>query len=177
MADPFIGEIRMFAGNFNPTGWALCNGQLLPISQNAALFSILGTFYGGNGVSTFALPNLQGRVPLHWGQGPGLSQYVIGEVTGVENVTLLTTQMPLHNHTANASNAAAGQAGPANGVWAIPVDSTGAAGAGFNAPPPNATLAPASIGNTGGSQPHTNIQPILAVSFIIALVGIFPSRG
>jgi microcystin-dependent protein len=177
MAEPFIGEIRMFGGNFAPRGWAFCNGQILSIAQYTALFSILGTTYGGNGTSTFALPNMQSRVPLHWGQGPGLSLYDIGEMTGSENVTILITEMPAHTHTAGASNAAAAQPAPDGNVWAIPVDSTGAPGAGFNPPPPNAVLAPGAIGPTGGSQPHTNIQPLLAVTFIIALEGIFPSRG
>jgi microcystin-dependent protein len=174
--DPILGQIMMFAGNFAPNGWALCNGQLMSIAQNSALFSLLGTVYGGDGVTTFALPNLQGRVPLHWGQGQGLSSYVLGEQTGSENVTLLTTQIPAHTHTATASNAAAAQADPTGNVWAVPVDSTGAPGAGFNAPPPNAALAPTAIGPAGGSQPHNNIQPILAVTFIIALQGIYPSR-
>jgi microcystin-dependent protein len=177
MGDQYLGEIRMFGGNFAPTGWALCNGQLMSIAQNTALFSLLGTYYGGDGVTTFALPNLQSRIPLHWGQGPGLTQYVLGEQTGVENVTLLTPQMPAHTHTASASSAAAAQTGPAGNVWAVPVDSTGAPGAGFNPPPPNSALAPVAIGIAGGSQPHTNIQPILAVTFIIATQGIYPSRN
>ena len=174
--DPILGQIMMFAGNFAPVGWALCNGQLMSISQNSALFSLLGTTYGGDGVTTFALPNLQGRVPLHWGTAPGLSSYALGEETGSENVTLLITQIPAHTHMATASNATAGQSDPSGNVWAIPVDSTGAPGAGFNAPPANAALAPTAIGITGGSQPHTNIQPILAVTFIIATEGIYPSR-
>jgi microcystin-dependent protein len=174
--EPFLGQIMMFAGNFAPVGWALCNGQLMSIAQNTALFSLLGTTYGGDGVTTFALPNLQGRVPLHWGTGPGLSSYDLGEVTGSENVTLLITQIPAHTHVATASNAAAAQADPAGNVWAVPVDSTGTPGTGFNPPPANAALSPTAIGLAGGSQPHTNIQPILAVTFIIATEGIYPSH-
>jgi len=177
MAEQYLGEIRIWAGNFAPNGWQLCNGQLLPIQQNAALFSILGTTYGGDGIRTFALPNFQGRLPVHWGNGAGLTPYVIGEQTGSENVTLVSTQMPAHTHSVAASNAAAGEAAPDNNIWAIPVDSTGAPGAGFNAPPGNAVLSPTAIGAAGGSQPHTNIQPVLALTFIIATTGVFPSRG
>lgn len=177
MPDQYLAEIRIWAGNFAPQGWALCNGQLMPIQQNAALFSILGTTYGGDGIRTFALPNFQGRLPLHWGNGQGLTPYVIGEQTGTENVTLLPTNLPAHTHPVMASNAAAAQAAPDNNVWAVPVDSTGAPGAGFNAPPANATLSPLAIGMAGGTQPHSNIQPVLALTFIIALTGIFPSRG
>jgi len=177
MADQYLGEIRVWAGNFAPQGWQLCNGQLLPISQYTALFSILGTTYGGDGIRTFGLPNFQSRIPLHWGNGPGLTPYVIGDETGSENVTVLTTEMPAHTHPAMASNAAAAQAAPDNNVWAVPVDSTGAPGAGFNPPPANAVLAPVAIGVAGGSQPHDNIQPVLALTFIIAMTGDFPTRG
>jgi microcystin-dependent protein len=174
--DPFIGEIRMFGGNFAPTGWALCNGQLLPIQQNAALFSILGTTFGGNGTSNFALPDLQGRVPMNWGQGPGLSPHTIGESSGSENVTLLTTQMPAHTHSANASTGSGSAASPQGGVWAQEVDSQGGIGNGYTATQ-NTTMSPQAIGQAGGSQPHPNLQPYLCVTFIIALQGIFPSRS
>jgi microcystin-dependent protein len=171
MSDQYLGEIRMFGGNFAPAGWALCNGQLLQISQNTALFAIIGTYYGGNGVNTFALPNLQSRVPVHQGQGPGLGNYVIGEMGGVENVTLTTQQMPLHGHVVNAVGSNAGTDQPSNAFLAkagAQVYSTAAS---------NATMAPTMIGPSGGSTPHPNIQPFLCVTFIIALTGIFPTRN
>jgi microcystin-dependent protein len=174
MSTPLLGEIKMFAGNFAPKGWALCNGQILAISQNAALFSILGTFYGGNGTSNFALPNLQSRVPIHQGTGPGLSPYVIGQQAGAENVTLLTTQMPSHTHTVNAVASGGNQASPLSGSLAI--ESTGTSLDYSNAAP-SSPMNPAMIVPNGGSQPHTNIQPYLCVTFIIALVGVFPSRN
>lgn len=176
--DPLIGEIRMFCGNFAPKGWAFCDGQLLSIAQNTALFSILGTTFGGNGQSTFGLPDLRGRVPMHPGQGPGLTPRVLGEVGGTENVTLLANQMPAHTHALNASNTQAGSDSPANGLLAQSYDqnannsvSTYAGGA------PNATLNAASIAPAGGSLPHDNMQPYQCVSFIIALEGVFPSRN
>ncbi|HYN14460.1 MAG TPA: tail fiber protein [Terriglobales bacterium] len=178
MANPFVAEIRMFAGNFAPTGWALCNGQLMPISQNTALFSLLGTTYGGDGKSNFALPNLQGSAPMHPGQGPGLSLHDLGESGGTETVTLLQTEIPAHSHSANCLN---GTAGDSNNpiLWAK------TAGASRQQPPPNyATTGPASvpmnpqaIGVTGGNLPHNNMSPYLAVSFIIALQGVYPPRS
>jgi microcystin-dependent protein len=174
MADQFVGEIRIFAGNFAPTGWAMCNGQLLPISQNTALFSLLGTYYGGDGKSTFALPDLQGSAPLHQGQGPGLSGYYIGQVGGQANVSLITTEMPAHNHQAMAI-AASGQTAPSSSVvWGTL--------AGRTPPPlyssavPDVTLNPFALGVTGSSFPHNNSQPMLVLNFIIAMQGIFPSR-
>ena len=164
----------MFAGNFAPKGWALCNGQLLAISQNTALFSILGTFYGGNGTTNFALPNLQSRVPIHAGTGLGLTPYTIGEQTGTENVTLLSTQIPIHNHLVNASSNGGTQASPAGGLPAI--ESTGTSLNYVNAAA-NSQMSASMIANAGGSQPHNNIQPVLCVNFIIALVGVFPSRN
>lgn len=180
--DPFLGEIRMVGFNFAPTGWALCNGQLLPISSNAALFSLLGTFYGGNGTSTFALPNLQSRVPIHQGQGTGLSPYTIGQAGGTENVTLIVSQMPIHNHLMAVNSSNASQNNPTNNILAVtnnnvtdprnpvpyPTYSNAAS---------TGTLASTAISMTGGSAPHPNIQPYLAVTFIIALQGIFPSRS
>ena len=178
MAEPFLGEIRIFGGNFAPNGWALCNGQLLSIAQNAALFAILGTTYGGDGVTTFALPNLQGRLPMHWGQGRGLSSRVVGEVAGTETVTLLSSQMPMHTHTAMASSNAGDQPSPSGNVWAVPSDSQGNTLNAFVAPSAaNATLAPQAIGISGGSQPVGIMPPFLCLTFIIALNGIFPSRG
>jgi microcystin-dependent protein len=177
MAEPFLGEIRIFAGNFAPRGWALCNGQILAISQNTALFSLLGTFYGGNGTSTFALPDLRGRLAVNQGQGPGLSSYTIGEQTGTESVTLLTTNMPAHTHLINASTGAADLGSPAGAVLAVPYDSTGVAGTGYTKTPANTQMAPNAVGLAGGSQPFSILQPLLAVTFIIALQGIFPSRN
>src|ERR1700761_1987993 len=168
MANPYLGEIRLFAGNFAPTGWALCNGQLMSIAQNQALFAILGTIYGGDGIQTFGLPNLQGRVPIHWGTTPGLSTYDIGQTGGSENVTLNITQIPSHNHPVNAVNSGGNQASPASGVPAL--ESTGTS-LDYSNGTPNATMNAVMIGNNGGSQPHTNVQPFLSVTFIIALTG------
>jgi len=177
MSDPFIGEIRIFAGNFAPRGWALCNGQLLPISQNTALFSLLGTTYGGDGRTNFALPNLQSRAPLHPGQGPGLSDRQLGEMGGQENVTLLTTQMPSHTHGVRCSSAIGDQTTPGGNVWAA---GAGRRGQAFyaNAPGTNPpAMSAAAIGVAGGDQPHNNLPPYLTLTFIIALQGIFPPRG
>ncbi|MDB4922820.1 phage tail protein [Mucilaginibacter sp.] len=179
MDQPFLGTVSLFAGNFAPRGWALCNGQLMSISQYSALFAILGTTYGGNGTTTFALPNFQGIMPMHWGTGPGLTPRVIGETSGTENVTLNTTQIPAHNHLVNASTTTATLGPPTNGVLALSVDNdSGGNPLNFN-PAANAdtTLAPQAIGLTGGSLPHNNMPPFLAVTFIIALEGIFPSRN
>lgn len=180
MADPFLGEIRMTGFNFAPNGWALCNGQLLAISQNAALFSLLGTMYGGNGVQTFGLPNLQGRVPIHQGTGLGLSPYAVGEIGGSENVTLLTTQMPAHNHLMGVSNQSGAVADPTNAILAQGNSGSGRAPVAVSdyvSTAATGTLAPTAIQPAGGSQPHSNIQPFLCVNFIIALQGIFPSRS
>ena len=176
MSEPFLGEIRMFGGNFAPVGWAFCSGQLLPIAQNTALFSLLGTTYGGNGQTTFALPDLRGRVPMSFGQGPGLSPRNLGEAAGSEGVTLLTTQMPSHNHAANGATGNATAPSPQGGVWAQQVDSQGGTGNGYTAAP-NTTMSPQAIGQAGGNQPHDNLQPYLCVNFIIALQGIYPSRS
>lgn len=172
MATPFIAEIVMFAGNFAPRNWAFCQGQILSIAQNTALFSLLGTTYGGNGQTTFALPDLRGRVPIHPGQGPGLSTYVLGEQGGTENVTLLTTQIPAHNHTAvtRANSGAANDTSPIGNFLADGNQYNSASNAQMNA-------TGVTIGNTGGSQPHTNIQPYTCINYIIALFGIFPSRN
>jgi microcystin-dependent protein len=171
MANPFIGEIRMFAGNFAPKDWALCNGQLLPIAENTALFSLLGTTYGGDGESTFALPNLQSRVPIHQGDGAGLSPYVIGENGGAETVTLTVAQIPAHTHSAQASSAGSGSSDPTNNFWAS------SPAAKQYSPATNAQMASGAMGQTGGNQPHDNMLPFLVVNFIIALFGIFPSRN
>jgi len=179
MADPFLGEIRMFGGNFAPTNWALCNGQLMSISQYSALFAILGTFYGGNGVQNFALPNMQGRVPIHWGNGLGLSPYVIGQVGGTENVSLTTQQLPAHTHMVNANNGAATGGSPSGAALATVTPPRGqTATLTYAAAPDGSTqMNPQTIALNGGNQPHANIQPYLCVTFIIALNGIFPSRN
>lgn len=173
MAEPFIGSIVLFCGNFAPRGWATCDGQLLSIAQNTALFSILGTTFGGDGRTTFALPDLRGRVPLHPGSGPGLSTYILGESTGTESVTLLVSQMPAHNHTVAApcSDGAPSTPSPVGAV-AANQDQTP-----FYAASGTAAMAPATSSVAGGSQPHENRQPLLAINFIIALEGIFPSRN
>lgn len=171
MSTPFIGDIRMFAGNFAPRGWLFCNGQLLPINQNQALFALLGTTYGGNGTTTFQLPNLQGRVPVDDGNGAGLPPVALGQAGGAENVTLTVAQMPVHTHQLNALSSAGTQAGPGGGVWASASPGRYSAGA------PNVQMNPAAVGLAGSSQPHSNMIPYLAVSFIIALQGIFPSRN
>jgi microcystin-dependent protein len=176
MSTPFVAEIRMFAGNFAPTGYAACNGQLMAISQNTALFSLLGTTYGGNGTSNFALPNFQGSAAMQQGQGPGLSQRVLGETGGVPNVTLISTEMPQHTHTCQVGvgGARGGASTPANNFLG-----SGTAGIDkiFAASGANSTMSPQAVTITGGSLPHNNLQPFLVVFFIIALQGIFPPRG
>ena len=174
MSEPFIAEIIMFGGNFAPRGWALCDGQLLGISSNTALFSILGTTYGGYGRTTFGLPDLRGRVPMHPGNGPGLTSRRLGEKSGVENVTLNETQIPSHTHTAKC-NDAPGTKNTAPG--SILSNDAGVSWAAYNEGAANADMKTDAIANTGGSQPHTNVQPFQCVNFIIALVGVFPSRN
>jgi microcystin-dependent protein len=171
VSEPFLGEIRTFGFNFAPQGWALCDGQLLAISQNTALFSLLGTQYGGNGTTNFALPNLQSRVGIHMGGGgAGLSAYTIGQVGGSESVVLTTPQLPSHNHPANASAAEFTTTQPGGHVPA--------AGGDYAAAPDGATTLNAqTIGPTGGGLGHPNIQPYLCLNFCIALTGIFPARN
>jgi microcystin-dependent protein len=171
MSDQFVAEIRMFAGNFAPTGWALCDGALLPISQNTALFALLGTFYGGDGKSTFALPDLRGASPLHHGAGPGLSERFIGELGGSPNVTLLQSEMPAHTHFVVASSEDANTGNP---IGALPA---AAEATGMYRADGEARLAASALALAGGSQPHNNRQPYLTVTFIIALQGIFPPRS
>jgi microcystin-dependent protein len=172
MADPFVAEIRIFPFNFAPRGWAWCNGQLLPISQNTALFSLLGTNYGGDGQSTFALPNLQGSAPMHPGQGPGLSLHLLGESGGSETVTLLESEIPAHSHALMAHNVPANVTAPS-----VNVGLSRSAG-GFAYGPSNnlVVMSPQTLGPSGGSQPHNNMMPYLTFYFNIALQGVFPPR-
>ena len=169
MADPFVAEIRMFGFNFAPKGWAFCNGQLLPLSQNTALFSLLGTFYGGDGKSTFALPNLQGSAPVHQGQGQGLSEYFLGQQGGSQFVTLLQSEMPIHTHGFMASEEVVNEASPANFFF-------GAGETRYSAPAAITQAAPQALSVAGGSLPHNNMMPYLVVNFCIALQGVFPAR-
>jgi microcystin-dependent protein len=175
--DPFIGEIHIFAGNFAPKGWALCNGQLLAISTNTALFSLIGTFYGGDGKTTFALPNLQAAAPISQGQGPGLTSRVLGETGGVAQVKLVQSEMPVHTHTVSASTDASTGSDPSNAVWAVGGQTRGGVPLyNANANPP-AQMNPTAISEVGGDQPHNNMPPSLALTFIIALQGIYPPRS
>jgi microcystin-dependent protein len=172
VSEPFVGEIRMFGFNFAPQGWALCDGQLLPISQNAALFDLLGTTYGGDGTTTFALPNLQSRVPIHQGQGAGLLSYVAGQAGGTETVTLAAAQMPEHTHSVKASSSAAASDKPEGSALAKSHSHI------YTAEPDTSTVMNANmLGDAGGSASHDNIQPYLAVNFCIALTGIFPAQN
>lgn len=182
MTNFFIGEIKMFGGNFAPRSWALCNGQILSIQQNSALFSLLGTQYGGNGTNNFALPDFRGRVPLNQGQGNGLTQRVVGEQGGTEGVTLLTTQIPAHNHSMIANRVGADIDTPT--AVSMPGKArVGAAGtaqlytSAGTVPITFVAMLPQALAATGGSQAHPNLMPTLAVTFIIALQGIFPSRS
>ncbi|MFN2588459.1 MAG: phage tail protein [Actinomycetota bacterium] len=169
MAQPFVGEIRIFAGNFAPVGWELCNGQLVPISENEALFQLIGTTYGGDGEETFGLPNLQSRLPIHQGQGSGLSSRTLGEMAGVESVTLTTQQMPAHTHPMIASLNAGASSNPGGQVLAAGTNVQF-----FRAIAPNTPMASNVIAPVGGSQPHENLMPYLCVNFIISMFGIFP---
>ena len=172
MADPFLAEIRIYPFNFPPKGWAFCNGQLVPLSQNTALFALLGTVYGGDGKSTFALPDLQGSVPVQAGQGQGLSQYGLGHQGGTETTTLLESEMPAHNHTLRAStqdNADVNQVSPEASF----APSTGGT---YYQTSANASLAPQAAAVAGGSVPHNNLMPYLALNFCIAMQGVFPPR-
>jgi microcystin-dependent protein len=173
MADPFVAEIRIFPFNFAPKGWAFCDGQLLPLSQNTALFSLLGTTYGGDGKSTFALPDLQGRAPMHPGQGPGLSLRDLGQSGGSETVTLLQSEMPAHPHTLRADTVDAADTNVPNPNASF-AQSTGGT---LYQSASNTTLAPQALAPTGGDLPHNNMQPYLTLFFNIALQGVFPPRS
>jgi microcystin-dependent protein len=176
MADPFVAEIRIFPFNFAPKGWAWCDGQLLPISQNTALFSLLGTTYGGDGKSNFALPDLQGNAPMHPGQGPGLSLHDLGETGGTQTVTLLESEIPIHPHVMNANPAPADLQFPgADRSMARSVG--GNAYKGPNPAPSTVMMSPTALPPAGGDQPHNNLMPYLTYYFNIALQGVFPPRG
>ena len=168
MATPYIGEIRIFAGNFAPQEWAICDGSLIPRTQNETLFNLIGTTYGGDGQTTFALPNLQSRSPVHQGNG-----YVIGQSGGVETVTLTTAQLPAHTHVPQAATDANSPPlnSPANAVW------SGWTGAQFSSQAPTLSLGPSAVGSTGSSQPHDNMVPFQVITFIIALYGVYPSQS
>jgi len=182
MSDPFVAEIRIFPFNFAPKGWAFCDGQILPLSQNTALFSLLGTTYGGDGKSNFALPNLQGRTAFFYQQGPGLSLYDIGQTGGEDYVTLLDSEMPSHNHTLQA-NAVAGTTATANGnalaegQWDNGIGQSGGLQYYSGTTAPNASMGAFGTSFSGGGQPHNNLQPYLTLNFCIALQGVYPPRS
>jgi microcystin-dependent protein len=175
--DPFVAEIRIFPFNFAPKGWAFCDGQILSISQNTALFSLLGTTYGGDGRVTFALPNLQGSAPVNSGQGPGLTQRDLGEIAGETDVTVLVSQMPQHSHHVNCATSAANNPNPVGNIWAT----AGTRGAAVNlysaTPGSSPVMNPVASGLFGSGQPHNNLPPYLTLNFCIALQGVFPPRG
>ncbi|MCU1265472.1 MAG: phage Tail Collar domain protein [Acidobacteria bacterium] len=173
MSQPYVGEIRMFGGNFAPAGWAFCQGQLMPISENDVLFQLIGTTYGGDGQETFALPDLQGRVPIHQGQGSGLQNYQIGEQGGSESVTLTTQTIPAHSHPALCIGGGGNASNPAGGLWA------GSDVNQYAAVAPDTTMGspPIPTSPTGGSQPHENMIPFTCISYILSLFGIFPSQN
>lgn len=174
MSEPFLGEIRMFGFDFAPRGWAYCDGSLLPINQYSALFSLLGTYYGGDGIRTFQLPNLQSRVAVGKGQGNGLTLYSLGDFGGQESITLNPGQMPAHTHAATGNQGGGNSLVPTDAVWAS--DAAGGS-APYSTAAPNVALSPSAIATSGGSLPHENRQPYLALNFCIALEGIYPSRG
>jgi microcystin-dependent protein len=171
MPEPYVGEIRMFAGNFAPAGWMFCEGQTLPISENDVLFTLIGTTYGGDGESTFNLPNLASRVPLHMGTGPDGTTYQIGEMAGTEQETLTVQQIPNHTHPYTVTNAVAQATNPTGSVVGQSTQATL-----YIDDVPNAAMSPLAIGPAGGSQPHENTQPFLCINFIISLFGVFPSQ-
>ena len=173
MSQPFLGEIKMFGGNFAPLGYALCDGQLMSIQQNTALFSILGTTYGGDGIQTFGLPDMRCRMPVHQGNGPGLTPFVLGEITGSQSVSILTSNLPSHTHLVGATSGGGTATGPAGGFLAAST----ARDKVYSAGPPDTTLSPQTVGLTGNNIPISIIPPVLCVNFIIALQGIFPSRN
>jgi microcystin-dependent protein len=177
MSNQFIGEIRIVGFNFAPVGWAICNGALMPIAGNEALFSLVGTTYGGDGQTTFGLPDMQGRIPIHQGQGPGLSNRVLGEKAGAESVSLTAPQIPAHSHPVNASTVSAGAvASPAGQVWCANGNTAAAQFAAASATPKVPMAAPM-VASTGSSLPHNNLAPFLVMNFVICLEGIYPTRN
>ncbi|HYA98182.1 MAG TPA: tail fiber protein [Methylomirabilota bacterium] len=166
MSSPFVGEIRMFAGNFAPAGWAFCDGSLIPISENETLFQLIGTTYGGDGENTFALPDLRGRVPVHVGPG-----FALGQAGGAETVTLTVSQIPAHAHVPQCSAGAGSQQSPGGAMWASP-----SVGTIYSSASPSLAMDPAGVGPGGGSQPHDNMIPFLAVNFILSQFGVFPTQ-
>ena len=176
MSDQYIGEIRIFGFNFEPYNWAFCNGQLIPVKQNPALFSLLGTTYGGNGTTTFGLPNFQGCRPVMFGQGTGLSPYALGQTGGVPIVQLNATQIPPHSHAASAYVGAGGQSPGTTTVWSDPSE-RGVNAYAPSGPGSNVQMSSGIATSIGGGQPHNNLQPYLTLNFCIALAGIFPQRG
>jgi len=172
MSDPYLGEVRMFGGTFAPQGWELCNGQLLPIAENEALYSLLGTTYGGDGVNTFGVPDLRGRSPIHMGQGQGLSSRVLGQSTGQESVALTAAQLPPHYHPVHASNVQGTLSAPTNNIWGQA--STGEKQYTQNAP--NVSMSASCTTSVGGGLPHENMMPFQVVTFIIAIYGIYPPQ-
>ncbi|QDS33445.1 phage tail protein [Brevibacillus brevis] len=171
MAEPFLGEIRMFGGDYAPQGWALCNGQILSISEYDTLYSLIGTTYGGDGQMTFALPDLRGRIPLHQGTNPSTgTTYVMGGKNGVESVTLTVSQLPAHSHTVHASSQRGTQNSPANAVWAKNAQQ-------YSVNAPDGLMNASSLSSVGGNQPHSNLMPFTVINFIIALYGIYPSQN
>lgn len=166
MSQPYIGEIRMFAGNFAPVGWNFCDGSIIPISQNDALFNLIGTTYGGDGQNTFALPDLRSRVPVHVGPG-----FALGQAAGAETVTLTVSQIPAHSHVAQCNNAAGTSADPTSNLWALAPSNI------YSDVAPTLAMASAAIGSSGGSQPHDNMIPFLVINFIISMFGVFPSQS
>ncbi len=170
MAEPYVGEIRMVGFNFTPVGWAFCDGQLLSISQNSTLFQLIGTTYGGDGVNTFGLPNLQSRFPVHQGTDPDGNSYRLGFATGTESETLTTSQIPLHTHSLEAAASAGTETSPSGAVWAESALEQ------FSTLTPTGSMG-ATLGQTGGSQPHNNMSPFLAINYIISLFGIFPTQN
>lgn len=176
MSDPYIGEVRIVGFNYAPTGWAFCNGQLLPISSNTALFSILGTTYGGNGTTNFGLPNFQDIAPMFWGQGAGLSDYAPGQAGGYPTISLLMSEMATHSHIAKASGNSGTTTSPANGLWALTGEPRSEIPMYNNSPGSGPTMNVGALTPAGQSQAHNNLQPYLTLNFIIALQGIYPSR-
>ncbi len=177
MSEPCIGSIRIFPFNFAPEGWAFCNGQLLSISQNTTLFSLLGTTYGGDGKSTFGLPNLQGCIPICYGAGPGTTTYALGQEVGQEAITLNISQLPTHTHAAQCIDASSNVSDPTNAIWTKVNDQVSMGAYSTTTPLQQVAMSPVACGTAGGSQPHDNIMPSIGLNFCIALQGVYPSRS